>query len=330
MSSVDIRATGVPLTPSGIHASGTFHAVYPWQDRPPPQVFKGGTAMTKRKNDATVIQFPARQVLFGKLMKERRSNARLTQGEFAEMMHVTRNTVINWEADKSKPDYSLIPEICSILGIQLHELFHMEAGLALSDLENRVVSNLRTLSPASRRVVDKMVHTMAEEECLAKDKAMKKTYNLFLNRPGMVAAGPGDYVPEEPPTYVFLRRNTINAKADGIVRVHGESMEPVYHNGDYVYYEEAETALPGEDVIVDTDEGAVIKRLDDDMTLYSVNPAIPYPAKNEDNSLTIRGKVLGTVHSSDRPSKEDAALLEELFVDEIREFKEEHGVYEWE
>ena len=145
----------------------------------------------------------------------------------------------------------------------------------------------------------------------------------------MVAAGPGDYVPEEPPTYVFLRKNTVNARADGIVLVHGDSMEPVYHNGDYVYYIEAETAYPGEDVIVDTDEGAVIKRLDDDMTLYSVNPAIPYPAKNEDNCLIIRGKVLGTVHSSDRPSKEDAAILEDLFVDEIREFNEEHGVKDW-
>ena len=128
--------------------------------------------MTKQKNDATVVQFPTRQVLFGQLIKERRSSAKITQGEFAEMMHVTRNTVINWEADKSKPDYSLIPEICSILGIQLHELFHMEAGLALTDLENRVVNNLRTLSPVSQRVVDKMIHTMAEEECLAKDRAM--------------------------------------------------------------------------------------------------------------------------------------------------------------
>ena len=284
--------------------------------------------MTKQKKDATVIQFPAHQVLFGQLIKERRSNARITQGEFAEMMHVTRNTVINWEANKSKPDYSLIPEICSILGIQLYELFHMEASPALSELESRVVNNLRTLSPVSQRVVDKMIHTMSEEECLAKDRAMKRTYKLFLNRPGMVAAGPGDYVPEEPPTYVFLRKNTVNARADGIVLVHGDSMEPIYHNGDYVYYEEAETAFPGEDVIVDTDEGAVIKRLDDDMTLYSVNPAIPYPAKNEDNSLVIRGKVLGTVHSSDRPGKDDAAILEDLFVDEIREFREEHHIDE--
>ena len=134
---------------------------------------------------------------------------------------------------------------------------------------------------------------------------------------------------EEAPEYVFLRKNHINARADGIVLVNGNSMEPVYHNGDYVYYEEASSADPGEDVIVDTDDGAVIKRVDDDHTLYSVNPAVPYPSKNDQNSLVIRGRVLGVVASSDRPAKEDAGLLEELFVDEIREFNEEHGIRDW-
>ena len=231
------------------------------------------------------------------------------------MMHVTRNTIINWEADKSKPDYSLIPEVCTLLNIKLHELFRMQAENGLSDLEERVVGNLRQLNPTSRRVVDKMISTMVDEELRAKDQTLKKTFALFLQRPGTVAAGVGS--------------NHINARADGIVLVNGNSMEPVYHNGDYVYYEEASSADPGEDVIVDTDDGAVIKRVDDDHTLYSVNPAVPYPSKNDQNSLVIRGRVLGVVASSDRPAKEDAGLLEELFVDEIREFNEEHGIRDW-
>ena len=106
-------------------------------------------------------------------------------------------------------------------------------------------------------------------------------------------------------------------------------MEPVYHNGDLVYYRKAVSADPGEDVLVDTNEGAVIKRVDDDHTLYSVNPDIPYPQKNEQHTLVIRGVVLGVVSSSDQPSVEDMESLEELFVDEIREFNEEHGIRSW-
>ena len=281
--------------------------------------------MDKDIRDAEKEIFRGRRIMFGKLLKERRSRARITQSAFAEMMSVTRNTVINWESDKSKPDYDLIPEICSALGIKYHELFGTEDEDSLSELERRVIANLRTLNPVSRRAVDKMIGVMSEEECRAKDEEMKNSYGIFLVRPGTVAAGAGNYVPDEAPAYTFLRKNTVNARADGIVRVRGDSMEPVYHSGDYVYYEDADSAYPGEDVIVDTDDGAVIKRLDYDRTLYSVNPDIPYPEKSGDNTLVIRGKVLGSVHSSDRAGKEDIGVLKELFADEIREFMKEHG-----
>ncbi len=282
----------------------------------------------KKKDSIHIVRFPGQEVLFGSLIKQKRSAAKITQGEFAEMMHVTRNTIINWEANKSKPDYNYIPEICALLGIRLHELFNMEPENGLSDLEGRVVNNIRLLSPTSRKVIDKMISTMADEECLAKDKAMKENYDLFLVRPGKVAAGTGAFTPEEPPTYTFLRKNTINAQADGIVQVIGKSMEPVYHDGDFVYYEKTSSADPGEDVVVDTDDGAVIKRMSEELTLYSVNsdPAYAYPKKNDQNSLIIRGRVLGTVHSSDRPLKDDIGILEELFVDEIRKFNEENGI----
>lgn len=289
---------------------------------------KAGTVTPNVVGFPTVATSTPAPVMFGSLIKERRKKTKLSQKDFADMMHVTRNTIINWEADKSKPDYSLIPELCSLLNIQIHELFHMQAENGLSDLEDRVVGNIRLLSSTSRRVIDKMISTMVEEELLAKDKALKETFAIFVKRPGSIAAGVGNFVPEEAPEYVFLRKNHINARADGIALVDGKSMEPVYHDGDYVYYEEASTADPGEDVLVDTDDGAVIKRVDDDHTLYSVNPAIPYPKKNDQNTLVIRGRVLGVVASSDRPSKDDLGILEELFVDEIREFNEEYGINE--
>ena len=95
-----------------------------------------------------------------------------------------------------------------------------------------------------------------------------------------------------------------------------------------VYIEYTSAADPGEDVVCSSVDGCVIKRVDDDHTLYSVNPAIPYPKKNDQNTLVIRGRVLGVVASSDRPSKDDLGILEELFVDEIREFNEEYGINE--
>ena len=112
---------------------------------------------------SNVIRFSSQKssqsspIMFGALLKERRKQARLSQKDFAEMMNVTRNTIINWEADKSKPDYNMLPEVCTLLNIKLHELFQMPAENGLSELENRIVENVRKLNPTSRRVVDKMI-----------------------------------------------------------------------------------------------------------------------------------------------------------------------------
>ncbi|MBR5731319.1 MAG: LexA family transcriptional regulator, partial [Firmicutes bacterium] len=253
--------------------------------------------MPDKKNNSSLpagkfTAFPAPQaeaLRFGALLKERRKKARLSQSALAELMHVTRNTVINWEADRSRPDYTMLPALCTFLNIRLHELFRMEAENSLTPLEDRCVTNLRRLSPSGQRIADKLLSTLVDEELREKGRELKGSFAIFPIRPGTLAAGTGSNVPEEPPEPVFLRKNQLNSRADGIALVSGCSMEPVYHSGDYVYYREASCADPGEDVVVDTDEGAVIKRVDDDHTLYSVNPAFPYPKKHEQNTLVIRG-----------------------------------------
>ncbi len=267
---------------------------------------------------------------FSEVLKVYRKKARLSQQELAERMNVTRNTIVNWETDKSKPDYSCIPALCSLLNIPVYRLFNMDPGGGLSPQEEQIISNFRLLSPMNRSVVDKMLSLMVEEEASARQATLRESTVFVEIRPAAVAAGGGVEVADPVPSYTFLRKNSINVDADGIVRVSGDSMEPVYHDGDYVYYVRAEDARPGADVIVDTDDGAVIKRLGKDRTLYSVNPDRPYGEKSEDNLVRIRGRVLGTVAASDYLSGEDRALAEEIFAEEIRGFVREHHTEDWE
>ena len=267
---------------------------------------------------------------FGAVIREGRKTKKLSQQDLANQLQVTRNTVINWENDRSRPDYALLPALCRILDLSLSALFGTEEKTpVLTAQEARVLANLRRVSPAGRRTVDRFLALLCEEESREKADRLKHAFALFPVRPGSVAAGTGSAVPSMPPEYVFLRRNAHSARADGIVRVSGDSMEPRYHDGEYVYYQTCESAAPGEDVIVDTDEGAVIKRVAPDHTLYSLNAALPYPEKNEQNTLEIRGRVLNTVAAGDYPAAEDEALLPELFADELRAFREKYGLDAW-
>ena len=282
-----------------------------------------------RQSD-NLVSFPAgpsaRRVCFGPLLRERRAAAGLSQQEVADRLRVTRNTVVNWETDRTRPDYAMVPALCELLGIRLHELFGFAGEGAPDPLESRVLASLRLLDPAGRRVVDKVASALAEEALLRRGEELKASFRLFPVRPGFVSAGPGEEVPAAAPGFVLLRRSAVNERAGGVVRVRGRSMEPLYLDGEEVYFRPASSARPGEDVIVDTDEGAVIKRVAPGRKLCSLNPAFPYPARGEDSLVLIRGVVLGKVRPGDRPAPEERAGLEELFAEEISAFTRDHGL----
>ena len=59
----------------------------------------------------------------GNKIREIRKNNDLTQEQFAQKFHVTRQTVSNWENDKNYPDLSSLKEISEEYAISFDELF---------------------------------------------------------------------------------------------------------------------------------------------------------------------------------------------------------------
>lgn len=46
----------------------------------------------------------------------------MTQKELAEKLFLSESAISKWEKGKSYPDITMIPDICSVLGISEHEL----------------------------------------------------------------------------------------------------------------------------------------------------------------------------------------------------------------
>ena len=103
-------------------------------------------------------------------------------------------------------------------------------------------------------------------------------------------------------------------------------MEPDYPDGRSLYYKKAEDGKPGDDVLVNTGNGYVVKRLDDKKKLYSVNPDLPYTPAYQDMIMKIEGIILGLVPSTDRPNKEEREMLETIMEDEVKEFCFSNGI----
>ena len=55
-------------------------------------------------------------------LKAARINAKLTQEDAADQLHITRSTLSNWEAGKTYPNARQIQELVSLYGVTYDEL----------------------------------------------------------------------------------------------------------------------------------------------------------------------------------------------------------------
>ena len=271
--------------------------------------------------------FPPK-VPMAEMIKKYRKEAKISQQALADALGVTRNTVINWESGKYRPDADLFPPLCGLLGITLNDLFGIEPGPAdgYSVHERNLIQSYRLISPVSQRIVDRMVDSILEEEIRQNNKILEENAHVVAVISTAAAAGDGfNYsdIPVEDYRFVFL--NGRNEAADAIIRVKGDSMLPVYKEDDWVYVQYSPTAGIGEDVICYSRAGMHIKRLGEDGP-YSLNKDCPFKLTNEDDRVQVIGRVLGIVNDSDYPSDSENMILEDLRKDEIREFRQTHNL----
>lgn len=106
---------------------------------------------------------------FGAVICKYRKKCELSQPELAEIMKVSRNTITNWENNRVRPDVETIRDLCCTLGIPLYELFGIQTEHATTSHERVVLYQYRSLSPLGRRIVDRMVSSIMEEEQRAQD-----------------------------------------------------------------------------------------------------------------------------------------------------------------
>ena len=243
-----------------------------------------------------------------------RKNQGMEQKAFAEKIGTQANTVNNWEKGRSRPDVSLLPVICDVLGITLQQLFGLEApGDALSEREANLVSQYRQLNKGDQYTVDTMVRTMVTvDQARKRQKSRRKVYELpLVDR--TLAAGIGDpteYEGSSSPFYLYdvpwLER------ADCVFKVNGDSMEPEYHNGDFVLIEripDAPELKYGEIGAFAVGNELYIKEYQED-GLHSLNTKYPVMTFDDDTKVYLIGRVLSVVDQKDIATDKDVRLYQ--------------------
>lgn len=81
----------------------------------------------------------------GKRIAKYRKEKGLTQEELASRMGVSGQAVSKWETDASCPDISILPQLCSVLGITTDELLTGKTN------------DVKMLPPAERKPLEELV-----------------------------------------------------------------------------------------------------------------------------------------------------------------------------
>ena len=191
--------------------------------------------------------FARNRAMYGERIRRFRLERGLTQPQLAERVGVKKNAVSNWEAGRSRPDIDSVPALCAALGVSPADFFAEGEGLAaLSDEERALLERWRRLSARDRYVLDRTLNAMLDARAGARPELVR----LFRNE-ARTAAGTGaplaDGVRGE---FAYLYADEWTRRADEIITVTGDSMEPHILAGDYALVHRQEDVESGELAVI--------------------------------------------------------------------------------
>ena len=237
--------------------------------------------------------FARNRAMYGERIRRFRLERGLTQPQLAERVGVKKNAVSNWEAGRSRPDIDSVPALCAALGVSPADFFAEGEGLAaLSDEERALLERWRRLSARDRYVLDRTLNAMLDARAGARSELVR----LFRNE-ARTAAGTGaplaDGVRGE---FAYLYADEWTRRADEIITVTGDSMEPTYRDGEELLVEHTPELREGEIGIFVVNGDGFVKEYRRD-GLHSHNPAYHTIRFSGDDRVTCVGRVLGAVRS---------------------------------
>ena len=228
------------------------------------------------------------------------------------MIGVTVGAISNYENDVSSPKEPILFKIIETLECEPNYIFQdmvkikaLNNDVTLSEYEH--IKKYRFISECSMdgtKIVDAVLdreYSIAEKikEHEKENKELKSCLNLKnVHTPSMrfinyyyrlASAGPGEIVFDTPPTKrIEIPDISKYKKVDYAIGVNGDSMEPVYHDGDMLLVEMRDNIEVGEIGIFLVDGKSYVKKRGEE-ELISLNP------KAKNIALTKDSKCMGKV-----------------------------------
>ncbi len=250
----------------------------------------------------------------GSRIKELRESKHITRNKFAEMIGVTIGAVSNYENDVSSPKEPVLFKIIEVLECEPNYIFQDMVKIKSQNndvtlTEYKHIKKYRFISehsPDGAKMVDAVLEreysiaTQLKEQSEYIQNAAESINNDFENivdmRPinyyyRVASAGTGQIIFDMPPTKRIEIPNIPKyKKVDYAIGVNGDSMEPMYHDGDMLLVEMSEEIGVGEIGIFQINNESYVKKLGE-TELISLNQSFQNIPLNE--TARCMGRVVG-------------------------------------
>lgn len=249
----------------------------------------------------------------GERIKKRRKELDVSADKLAEIVGVSRSTIFRYEnGEIEKVPMQILEPIAEFLNVSVAYLMGWENVNDLSSNrfkllydESMLLRNYRTLNKIGRDEAQKRVKDLTyvpeyqaaedlpviSEYCI--DEVNEETDILELRYYSTPAsAGKGLFLYDAVEEKIFVKDTYIARQSDFIIPVSGDSMEPLYSNGDLIFVKSMPVISVGEIGIFVKNGEAYIKRLGKDQLISENSKYDPIDIKPGDN-IVCAGKVMG-------------------------------------
>lgn len=220
----------------------------------------------------------------GDRMKSIRKQQGISADKLAESIGVSRSTIFRYEkGDIEKMPIEVVANVASSLHVSLIDLM----GMSNDGISEKITETVSKLNPERQQ----NVYNYA-------DNQLKEQNGKVVNLPlvGKSAANPTEL------TYgdVEIEHDDftdVPHGADTAIRIQGDSMEPLIHDGQIIFYHQQEEVENGEIAIVEIDgDGVTCKQIyydytSDEVILRSINKKYE-PRHVKDDQVRIIGRVI--------------------------------------
>ena len=271
-----------------------------------------GRVIHMRKHTArTSFNADAKSIDLAERLRRFRLQANIAQPKLAEMIGVNRNSISNWEAGRRRPDMDLVPKVCEALGITLDQFFGIDDPVTAED--KKLLECFHEMDEpnkkAFRHIGYNILDAQHEREYSEQRAYLEENHCIVPLSEELAAAGYGEWLDSNPEvTDVYLYRDEDVERADQLIRITGDSMEPTYKNGDVLLVEHTSAVDVGEIGIFILDGKGFVKEYQGDH-LHSHNPEYPNIMLKDYDSTYCYGRVLRALTPDDYMTDEDIAIL---------------------